>query len=120
VYHEFLDLMNSFSGSAIDTPPLIARVINLFRNHNRLVWGFKAFLEGGYKRLKGESRNVSRRAQELLRTLQEPDDRGDLKQQETTTGSGLELPSCPFCVADYDTDLLLLSSETNKLPSTGR
>jgi hypothetical protein len=120
--------MNSFSGSAIDTPPLIARVINLFRNHNRLVWGFKAFLEGGYKRLKGESRNVSRerrkeaerRAQELLRTLQEPDDRGDLKQQETTTGSGLELPSCPFCVADYDTDLLLLSSETNKLPSTGR
>jgi hypothetical protein len=30
------------------------------------------------------------------------------------------ISSCPFCVTDYDTDLLLLSSETNKLPVSCR
>jgi hypothetical protein len=141
VYREFLDIMKAFSGTEMDTQPLIARMSYLFRDYPRLFHNFKTFLESGYKIcianverrevewLVQEREQIERRVQarqeaeerenELLIILQEPDSRsGMMKAQET--GRSVELPSCPFCIADYDTDLLLLSSEKNKLPVSCR
>jgi hypothetical protein len=135
--------MKAFSGTEMDTPQLLDRMKYLFRDYPRLFRSFKTFLEGGYKicianverreveRLVQEREEIERRVQarqeaeerehELLRTLQEPDNRSAMtKEQETTTGRSLKLPSCPFCITDYDTDLLLLSSESNKLPVSCR
>jgi hypothetical protein len=143
VYREFLDIMKAFSGTEMDTPPLIARMSYLFRDHPHLFRNFKTFLEGGYticianaerrdvERLLREREEIERRVQarqeaeerehELLTILQESDSRSVMsKAQETTTGRSVELPTCPFCIADYDTDLLLLSSEKNKLPVSCR
>jgi hypothetical protein len=135
VYHEFLDIMTAFSGTEKDTPPLMARMKYLFRNHPRMFRGFKTFLQGGYKiclanvelreveRLVQEREEIEQRVQalqeaekcerELLRTVQESDSGNAMTKEQ-------ELPSCPFCIADYDTDLLLISSEMNKLPVSCR
>ncbi|TPX57792.1 hypothetical protein PhCBS80983_g03578 [Powellomyces hirtus] len=49
VYNRFLDIMKDFKSQALDTPGVIRRVSNLFREHPELISGFNTFLPPGYK-----------------------------------------------------------------------
>jgi len=49
VYNHFLDIMKEFKSQTIDTPGVISRVSNLFREHTDLIEGFNTFLPPGYK-----------------------------------------------------------------------
>ena len=48
VYNSFLDCMKLFKKQALDTPGVIARVIELFEGHRDLISGFNVFLPPGY------------------------------------------------------------------------
>lgn len=49
VYNDFLNIMTEFKSQKIDTPGVINRVMNLFKDHPELIQGFNAFLPPGYK-----------------------------------------------------------------------
>lgn len=49
VYNEFLFTMKEFKSQNIDTPTVIERVTNLFKDHPELIVGFNAFLPPMYK-----------------------------------------------------------------------
>ncbi|XP_071731094.1 paired amphipathic helix protein Sin3-like 2 isoform X2 [Rutidosis leptorrhynchoides] len=48
-YDMFLDVMKDFKAQRIDTAGVIARVKNLFKGHNNLIFGFNTFLPKGYE-----------------------------------------------------------------------
>ncbi|KAI3716990.1 hypothetical protein L1987_68268 [Smallanthus sonchifolius] len=48
-YDMFLDVMKDFKAQRIDTTGVIARVKNLFKGHNNLIFGFNTFLPKGYE-----------------------------------------------------------------------
>ncbi|KAL7611565.1 hypothetical protein Lser_V15G07715 [Lactuca serriola] len=48
-YDMFLDVMKDFKAQRIDTTGVIARVKDLFRGHNNLIFGFNTFLPKGYE-----------------------------------------------------------------------
>ena len=48
VYNSFLDCMKLFKKQELDTPGVIARVIELFEGHRDLISGFNVFLPPGY------------------------------------------------------------------------
>ena len=48
VYNSFLDCMKQFKKQELDTPGVIARVIELFEGHRDLISGFNVFLPPGY------------------------------------------------------------------------
>ncbi|KAK1440829.1 hypothetical protein QVD17_06661 [Tagetes erecta] len=48
-YELFLDVMKDFKSQRIDTTGVIARVKELFKGHNNLIFGFNAFLPKGYE-----------------------------------------------------------------------
>ncbi|KAL7248491.1 hypothetical protein ACSBR2_003260 [Camellia fascicularis] len=45
----FLDVMKDFKAQRIDTTGVIARVKELFKGHNNLIFGFNTFLAKGYE-----------------------------------------------------------------------
>ncbi|KPV76505.1 uncharacterized protein RHOBADRAFT_52502 [Rhodotorula graminis WP1] len=49
VYDQFLTIMKDFKTQNIDTPGVIDRVSNLFRDHPSLIQGFNTFLPPGYR-----------------------------------------------------------------------
>ena len=49
VYKDFLDIMKEFKSQSIDTPGVIQRVSDLFRDRPDLIVGFNAFCPPGYK-----------------------------------------------------------------------
>lgn len=49
VYNDFLDIMKEFKSQIIDTPGVITRISNLFKDHPELIVGFNIFLPPGYK-----------------------------------------------------------------------
>ncbi|KAF7327545.1 HDAC-interact domain-containing protein [Mycena kentingensis (nom. inval.)] len=49
VYNKFLDIMKQFKSQNIDTPGVIKRVSDLFRDHPNLIQGFNTFLPSGYR-----------------------------------------------------------------------
>ncbi|KAD2028391.1 hypothetical protein E3N88_42000 [Mikania micrantha] len=48
-YDMFLDVMKDFKAQRIDTTGVIARVKELFKGHNNLIFGFNTFLPKGYE-----------------------------------------------------------------------
>ncbi|XP_028063496.1 paired amphipathic helix protein Sin3-like 2 [Camellia sinensis] len=48
-YDMFLDVMKDFKAQRIDTTGVIARVKELFKGHNNLIFGFNTFLSKGYE-----------------------------------------------------------------------
>ncbi|XAR51803.1 hypothetical protein NMG60_11006541 [Bertholletia excelsa] len=48
-YDMFLDVMKDFKAQRIDTTGVIARVKELFKGHNNLIYGFNTFLPKGYE-----------------------------------------------------------------------
>ncbi|KAM7506675.1 hypothetical protein LguiA_017128 [Lonicera macranthoides] len=48
-YDMFLDVMKDFKAQRIDTAGVIARVKELFKGHNNLIFGFNTFLPKGYE-----------------------------------------------------------------------
>ncbi|KAA8530290.1 hypothetical protein F0562_004999 [Nyssa sinensis] len=48
-YDMFLDVMKDFKAQRIDTTGVIARVKDLFKGHNNLIFGFNTFLPKGYE-----------------------------------------------------------------------
>lgn len=44
VYNEFLDIMKAFKSECMDTPTVIARVMDLFKDHVELIVAFNSFL----------------------------------------------------------------------------
>ncbi|KAJ0754471.1 putative transcription regulator Others family [Helianthus annuus] len=48
-YDMFLDVMKDFKAQRIDTAGVIARVKDLFKGHNNLIFGFNTFLPKGYE-----------------------------------------------------------------------
>ncbi|WOG93367.1 hypothetical protein DCAR_0312651 [Daucus carota subsp. sativus] len=48
-YDTFLDVMKDFKAQRIDTTGVIARVKELFKGHNNLIFGFNTFLPKGYE-----------------------------------------------------------------------
>ncbi|XP_076901837.1 paired amphipathic helix protein Sin3-like 2 [Bidens hawaiensis] len=48
-YDMFLDVMKDFKSQRIDTTGVIARVKELFKGHNNLIFGFNTFLPKGYE-----------------------------------------------------------------------
>ncbi|KLO13143.1 PAH2 domain-containing protein [Schizopora paradoxa] len=48
VYNNFLDVMENFKSSIIDTPGVMDRISTLFRGHSDLIQGFNKFLPPGY------------------------------------------------------------------------
>ncbi|KAK1352436.1 Paired amphipathic helix [Heracleum sosnowskyi] len=48
-YDNFLDVMKDFKAQRIDTAGVIARVKQLFKGHNNLIFGFNTFLPKGYE-----------------------------------------------------------------------
>nr|GEV80840.1 paired amphipathic helix protein Sin3-like 2 isoform X1 [Tanacetum cinerariifolium] len=48
-YDMFLDVMKDFKAQRVDTAGVIARVKELFRGHNNLIFGFNTFLPKGYE-----------------------------------------------------------------------
>ncbi|GMI47106.1 hypothetical protein TrCOL_g10725 [Triparma columacea] len=48
-YNEFVETMKNFSAQTIDTPGVITRVSNLFRDHPNLILSFNTFLPDCYK-----------------------------------------------------------------------
>ncbi|KAK1383711.1 paired amphipathic helix protein Sin3-like 2 [Heracleum sosnowskyi] len=48
-YDTFLDVMKDFKAQRIDTTGVIARVKDLFKGHNNLIFGFNTFLPKGYE-----------------------------------------------------------------------
>ncbi|XP_071735041.1 paired amphipathic helix protein Sin3-like 2 isoform X1 [Rutidosis leptorrhynchoides] len=48
-YDSFLDVMKDFKAQRIDTTGVIARVKELFKGHNNLIFGFNTFLPKGYE-----------------------------------------------------------------------
>ncbi|CAK9179147.1 unnamed protein product, partial [Ilex paraguariensis] len=48
-YDMFLDVMKDFKAQRIDTTRVIARVKELFKGHNNLIYGFNTFLPKGYE-----------------------------------------------------------------------
>ncbi|KAL8114658.1 hypothetical protein AgCh_021500 [Apium graveolens] len=48
-YDMFLDVMKDFKAQRIDTAGVIARVKDLFKGHNHLIFGFNTFLPKGYE-----------------------------------------------------------------------
>ena len=49
VYNDFLNIMSEFKSQKLDTPGVIDRVTNLFKDHPELYQGFNVFLPPGYK-----------------------------------------------------------------------
>ncbi|GMH04285.1 hypothetical protein Nepgr_006124 [Nepenthes gracilis] len=47
-YDQFLEVMKDFKAQRIDTEGVIARVKELFKGHNNLIYGFNTFLPKGY------------------------------------------------------------------------
>lgn len=48
-YEQFLEVMKDFKGQRLDTEGVIARVKELFKDHNNLIYGFNAFLPKRYE-----------------------------------------------------------------------
>ncbi|CAO2825485.1 unnamed protein product [Amaranthus hypochondriacus] len=48
-YDHFLEVMKDFKAQRIDTEGVIARVKELFKGHNNLIYGFNTFLPKGYE-----------------------------------------------------------------------
>ncbi|GAB4831786.1 hypothetical protein Ancab_005798 [Ancistrocladus abbreviatus] len=48
-YDQFLEVMKDFKAQRIDTEGVIARVKELFKGHNNLIYGFNTFLPKGYE-----------------------------------------------------------------------
>ncbi|GAB2299874.1 hypothetical protein Dimus_033925 [Dionaea muscipula] len=48
-YDRFLEVMKDFKAQRIDTDGVIARVKELFKGHNNLIYGFNTFLPKGYE-----------------------------------------------------------------------
>ncbi|GMP51063.1 hypothetical protein CsSME_00017440 [Camellia sinensis var. sinensis] len=48
-YDTFLDVMKDFKAQRVDTTGVIARVKELFKGHNNLIFGFNTFLPKGYE-----------------------------------------------------------------------
>ncbi|GAB2288794.1 hypothetical protein Dimus_023105 [Dionaea muscipula] len=48
-YDQFLEVMKEFKAQRIDTEGVIARVKELFKGHNNLIYGFNTFLPKGYE-----------------------------------------------------------------------
>ncbi|KAH7846362.1 hypothetical protein Vadar_013012 [Vaccinium darrowii] len=48
-YDMFLDVMKDFKAQRVDTTGVIARVKELFKGHNNLIFGFNTFLPKGYE-----------------------------------------------------------------------
>lgn len=48
-YEEFLEVMKDFKAQRLDTAGVIARVKELFKGHNNLIFGFNTFLPKGYE-----------------------------------------------------------------------
>jgi hypothetical protein len=65
-----------------------------------------------------ERQEISRESTRQLE-CSESFDSGTLYQPEIAPPN-VDLPSCPFCASDYDTELLLLSNQANKLPVSCR
>ncbi|GMT28624.1 hypothetical protein PFISCL1PPCAC_19921, partial [Pristionchus fissidentatus] len=49
IYTHFLDIMKDFKSQAIDTPGVIGRVTQLFRDQPALIVGFNTFLPAGFE-----------------------------------------------------------------------
>ncbi|GMH19034.1 hypothetical protein Nepgr_020875 [Nepenthes gracilis] len=48
-YDQFLEVMKDFKAQRLDTEGVIARVKDLFKGHNNLIYGFNTFLPKGYE-----------------------------------------------------------------------
>nr|CAG4708643.1 unnamed protein product [Naegleria fowleri] len=72
VYSRFLEIMKEFKNHVIDTPGVIQKVSELFKNHSHLILGFNSFLPPGYKIVLENNEQSSMNAAENQQTSPTP------------------------------------------------